>query len=213
MMGRESIRHRLALAVRVDDHFSGQPASQALSVTLDDNEAPLALPGGAGCRHADGTYRFLEPTRAGVRQVRVAGAQGFTWADSTVIGLPLASAAAPLVIEFWPSANAVVPAGTLAIRGRLAGAASPGQEVRIEATGMPLRNRRTRADADLEFLFVVLGAAKLNAMGKVGLTITTPGLTVQSIAIREGDQTTTTPGGAIAVQPGREHRAVITLTT
>jgi hypothetical protein len=221
----ETIRHQLALAVRVDDHFAIAPAPRELRVTIDSQESSIRTIDDVGTRHDDGTYRFVAPVTAGPRQITVAGDDTFTWTPTTPVVLPLVNPRVPVVIETWPTANARVPAGTLAIRGRMIpdGAAppvAPGQEVRIEAFGITTpRNRRTRGDATGEFLFLVLGQVLLTAgfppadkRQKVRLAITAPGRTVASIDVFEGATVTTFPGSPFAVLPGRESRVLIKLS-
>lgn len=224
MIAIETIRHQLALAVRVDDHFAIAPSPRELGVALDSQEPPRRRSDDTGTRHADGTYRFIAPVKAGNRTVTVTGDDVFTWNATTPVVIPRPDPRVPLVIETWPTANARVPAGTLAIRGRLvpAIAAPPiatGQEVRIEAVGINApRNRRTRCDEHGEFLFVVLGPMELTAglpvadkRPKVQLAVTCPGRVVTSVDVFEG--ATSVPfGSPFAVLPGRESRVLFTLS-
>jgi hypothetical protein len=230
----ESIAHHLMLAVRVDDHFSGVPWPGELAVTIDSQEPPIAA-GRGRTRHADGTYRFLG-RGAGPRQVSVAGPEVFTWTATTAVTVPRTT---PLVVEVWPSARAALPAGTLAIRGRLVGGAVTGQEVRIELGGptpppppppaLPVRNRRARADASGEFVFVVAGPSVLIRQPQpappppptppappippqLRLVVTVPGRTLASIQILDGATNPTMAPDQFLVSPGRETRALFNLT-
>jgi hypothetical protein len=208
----ESVRQRLALAVRVDDHFTGAPWPAEVEVTLDSLEPAVRTVDAAGARHADGSYRFIA-VRPGARQVTVRAANAFSWTATTPVSLPRAPAllTAPLVIELWPAPSATVPAGTLAIRGRLVTAAA-GQEVDIEVVGAPPRNRRTRCDAQGEFVFVVVGQMPLTTDQKVALAVTVPGRTLTSIQLVDGDTDPVFAGSQVAVPPGRETRARFNLT-
>ncbi len=216
MITFETVQHRLALAVRVDDHFTMQPASEELVVELDSREAPVKTADRASIRHPDGTYRFVMPVKPGARQVRVTGPRSFTWTATTPVVLPLTNPRTPLVIEVRPTASAPVPANTLAIRGcfRTSPPAAPvaiGQRVQIEIAGVAVRNRFTRCDEAGEFLFLVYGPAKPNAAHLIDLLVTAPGRTIASIDLVRGDLVTNVPGSTLPVPPGREIRALIHL--
>lgn len=210
----ETVRHLLAFAVRVDDHFSGTPWPHALDVRLDTREPPVPVQGGGKLeiRHTDGTYRWanLPP---GPRTLTVASrdGSGFTWNATTPVVLPLANPAQPVVVEMWPTPQARIAAGTLVIRGRLFTAAA-GQEVRMEVAGVAPRNRFTRVDHSGELTFVVVGPMDLDANSNVVLVVTVPGRVVASIQIRDGNTNPTVVGNTFAVAPGRETRAYINLT-
>ena len=223
MIAVETLRHRLALVVRVDDHFTMEPYRDEVSIAIDSQELPVQTVARTGVRHDDGTYRFLTPVKNGARQVTVSGPQVFTWTATTPVVMPVGIPSAPLVIEVWPTPNAKVPGNTLAIRGRLdatppAAPVAIGQVVEIEVVGVAARNRRTRCDASGEWLFVVLGPIELNANYDVELEITIPGRVIDSIDIIDGDAITNFPnGGAVSpftfsVRPGRETRALIHLS-
>jgi hypothetical protein len=207
----EVVRHRLSLAVRVDDHFTGTPWPEPLEVELDSREPAVEAAGG-GTRHADGTYRFVGLT-PGAKQLTVhaPGATAFTWTAATPVVVPVASAITPLVVELWPAPSAAIAAGTVVIRGRLITAAA-GQEVRMEVVGLAPRNRRTRCDGHGEFAFGVVGPMTLDVAYRVELTVTVPGRTVTAIQILDGDTNPTVAGSTFAVPPGRETRALFTLT-
>lgn len=214
MIAVESVRQRLSLAVRVDDHFTGEPWPRAVEVTLDSGEPAVPTVDLSGARHADGTYRFVR-VRPGARQitVRVPGGAAFPWTASTAVTLPLAPAqlTTPVVVELWPAPSAALPAGTLAIRGRLVTAAA-GQEVRMEVVGVAPRNRRTRCDASGEFVFVIVGPVELTSDQRVELAVTVPGRTLASIQILDGGTNPVFAGTHFTVTPGREIRARFQLT-
>lgn len=213
----ETIRHRLSVAISVDDHFMIAPTNTEVVVRLS-NDAPAVKTSTGGTRHPDGTYRFIDlaPGLVDVR-VEVPDETAFTWTTTTSVALPLADPRVPVVIELWPSPKAASPAGALAVRGRLeapiASPVAPGQEVQLEAlSGFPPRNRRTRIDADREFLFPLFGPMSLTADHKVQIDVTVPGRTVASIDVVDGDVTTNFPGTTFDAPPGGEIRAVINLS-
>lgn len=213
----ETIRHQLSVAIRIDDHFTIAPSPIEVEVTLG-NDAPAVKSSAGGTRHPDGTYRFvgLAPGVVDVT-VEVPDDTVFTWTPTTAIALPLADARAPVVIELWPSPKAAAPAGALAVRGRLeapiASPVAPGQEVQFEAvSGFPPRNRKTRIDADREFLFLLFGPMALTADHLVQIDVTVPGRTVASVDVVQGGVTTHFPGSTFDAPPGGEIRAVINLS-
>jgi hypothetical protein len=213
MRAVEMLRHRLSLVVRVDDHFSGIPWPDELDVSLSTGERAVSVRGGRGLRHSDGTYRFVGLV-PGPKQLRVSTKDGsvFTWDAVTPVTLPLADPGTPLVLEAWPSPRARLGGGVLTVRGKLLSAAA-GQQVTVTATGVsPTRLRRTRCDADGEFVFVVVGPVRLNAEGDVELDVAVPGRTLTSIRILDGGANPTFPGGSFAAPPGRELRVLFTLT-
>lgn len=213
----ELVEHSLSFAVRVDDHFSGLPATEQLAVTLDTPDVPVPTEARTGTRFPDGTYRFIG-VPAGARTITVTSPSGtaFTWAPTTLVTLPLPDRRVPVVIELWPAPNAAIQAGTLVIRGKLV-TATAGQVVQIEAQAYPIappfppRNRRTRCDAAGEFTFVVVGTMGVTPDNFVSLVVTVPGRTVTSIDIVDGSTVTNTPGSTVLVRPGRETRALIHL--
>jgi hypothetical protein len=76
----------------------------------------------------------------------------------------------------------------------------------------PPRNRRTRIDASREFLFPIIGPAKLLATREVSIKVVVPGRTVDSIEIRESATVTTFSTDVFTAPPGRELRVVINLS-
>jgi len=208
----ESVRHLLAFAVRVDDHFREAPVTEELAVELDTLEPATRNAQRTGFRHEDGTYRFLD-LAAGPRQVRVTSPSGcgFTWTATTAVGVPVADPRQPVVVELWPTPRAAAPPGVIAIRGVLM-TAPTGQEVRIEPVASSPRNKRTRCDDRGEFLFVVAGWTELDpATGRVELSVAVPTRTVTSVDVDDGGLVTSFPGSTFSVPPGRETRARIHL--
>jgi hypothetical protein len=208
----ETIRQALSLAVRVDDHFTGAPWPQPVTVGLDSKEPPVRTADGSSARHADGTYRFIA-VRPGVRTVTVTpGGDAFTWTPSTTVDLATHDRSQALVVEVWPGPSATVAAGTLVMRGQVTGAVMPGLEVRIEVVGAPPRSRRTRVGANGEFVFPVLGTVDLTVDQRVELDVTVPTRTVASIQIIDHDTNPVTVGHRVKVLPGRATRARLTLS-
>jgi hypothetical protein len=207
----EGVRHRLGFAVRVDDHFAGTPVREPLAVALDTGEQPVRSADRAGVRHADGTYRFINLT-PGPRQLVITSPTmtAFTWTASTPIAVPVADPRLPVVVEMWPTPLASAPPGVIAIRGALV-TAPAGQEVRIEPVDTPPLGRRTRCDADGEFLFIVAGWTTVTVDGRIRLTVAVPGRVVTAVDLIEGSTTTNVPGAQFEVPPGRELRARIHL--
>jgi hypothetical protein len=210
----EIARHQLSVAVRLDDHFTGEPVKAELQVSLSTREAGVKAASGS-LRHADGTYRFLDLAN-GPRDVKVTVPDNtaFTWTPVTPITIPLADARVPVVIEVWPSPKARAPSGVLAVRGHLeAASVASNQEVQMEVvSGFPPRNKRTRIDSDREFLFLVMGPMEQTTDHKIQIDVTVPGRTIASIDITDGSGTTTFPGSTFDAPPGGEIRAVIKLS-
>lgn len=202
----EIINHSIAFAVRVDDAFSDLPVADHLDVTANDHEKPVMAADRSGTRHSDGTYRFID-LEAGTYQVRVRAPRGFTWTPATPVTVPVPDRTQPVVITLWPTPDADPPLGAIAIRGRLVTAAA-GQEVNIEPVATPALGRRTRCDADGEFLYVIAGWTELDpATGLVELDAVVTGRTVTSVDVLDGATTTTYSGSTFAVPPGRDTRA------
>lgn len=212
MKAVEVIHHALSLAIRPTDHFSGRAWPAPITVALDSQEPAVPVASGAAVRHADGSYRFIAVT-PGLRTITVTpGSGAFTWTPTTTVNLATHDRRNAVAIEVWPGPTATFAAGTLVLRGRLVGAVAAGLEVRIEVTGAPARNRRTRVTATGEFVFPVLGMVALTADRRVELDVAVPTRTVTSIQILDGATNPVTPGHRVQVWPGRETRARITLT-
>jgi hypothetical protein len=207
----ESVRHLLAFAVRVDDHFVGEPVAEELEVALSTLEAPVPSPLRRGARQSDGTYRFVG-LAPGPRDIRVTSRRGerFTWDATTPVVVPLADPRQPIVIEAWPTPQAPAPLGVVAIRAVLEPPLA-GQEVRIDPLDTPSPGKRTRTDTAGELLFVVAGWTTLAAGGRVHLGAVVPGQTVTSVDVIEGGTATAFVGATFDVPPGRETRVRIHL--
>jgi len=134
----EIARHQLSVAVRLDDHFTGEPVKAELQVSLSTREAGVKAASGS-LRHADGTYRFLDLAN-GPRDVKVTVPDNtaFTWTPVTPITIPLADARVPVVIEVWPSPKAV---------GCARGARPPRGGERREQPGSPDGSRQRLSTA------------------------------------------------------------------
>ena len=64
MIGIETVRHQLALAVRIDDHFAMAPASRELAVTLDSKEPATRTVDDRGTRNVDNWISLREEVGA-----------------------------------------------------------------------------------------------------------------------------------------------------
>lgn len=150
-------RHRLAVALRFDDHFLRAPVVTRLEVSLDGSSASPVPAAGGSPRHADGTYRFLD-LPAGRSYPLVVGIP-----DGTLVSLvPLPTIVIPAVppttataIDLWPTPQAAVTPGMTAIRGKLVGSGVADHKVEITAAGKPFTGRFTVADAAGEFLYLL----------------------------------------------------------
>lgn len=213
MIAEEEVRHLLSFALRVDDAFVDVPIAEELRVSLDTGEAPLQAPDHHGPRQADGTYRFLD-LAPGPRQLTIASpsGDGFTWTSTTPITIPIADPRQAVVVPMWPTPQARAPLGVIAIRGALA-TAPAGTEVQIDPVATPPPGKKTRSDADGEFLFVVAGWTEIDpTTGMVELAATVPAHTVTSVDVLDGSTVTTYPSPNFFVPPGRDTRVRIHVT-
>lgn len=175
-MSGERVAHQLSLAVRMVDHFSGQPVPDELPLRLADSLVrPVPRPGGAGRRQADGAYRFVNapagPARLLWRQPFTRSEGGWTrWGDDPLFVLPLADPGAYLDVELWPTANAAAAPSATGVRGKLVGANAAGQTVRIALQGTAF-DRFTHSNDSGEFLFLPPGRLATDANGRVPLSI------------------------------------------
>jgi hypothetical protein len=207
----ETVTHRLAFAVRIEDHFSREPVAEELEVRLDTGEPPVAARTG-GHRHADGTYRWADLVD-GLRTLSIRSASGrWTRMDPTPIdvALPLTAAEAQTAvrIEMWPTPAADPPPGVPAIRGVLAGAAVAGLRVEIDGTAAPdPTGRFTVADAGGELLFPLPGGPwPRTADGRLDLTVVVPGRTVVAVDVVSDSPITSFAGPQFHIAPDRASR-------
>jgi hypothetical protein len=218
----ETVHHSLALAVRVEDHFTALPVSEPLRVELETAERGVPARAGNGLRHDDGTYRWVN-LAGGARHIHVSSPTGqwVAWESAPLVTLPLTDRSAPVVIHVWPTSQASVSSGMTAIRGTLIGVGiGAGQRVEIEAVQTPPRGRFARTDSLGEFLFPLPGWLELDdgedddpdKKGLVELAVVVPGRTVTQVEIVVGSNATTSAGSTFFVPPGRETRARIHLS-
>ena len=180
-MSADVVSHRLSLAVRLLDHFSGEPVADEFPLRLaGSHQRPVLAPGGATRRQADGAYRFINVPEG---PVSVLWREPFTrqhaawlrWPDGEPqFTLPLADPTAYADVPLWPAPHATAPAGATGVRGKLVdtatGASAAGLGVRIAVQGEPF-DRYTRSDDLGEFLFLPPGRLALDASGRLPLRI------------------------------------------
>lgn len=171
-----AVRHRLSAAIRLIDHFSGQPVATELPVRLAASlQRPAKAPGGAGYRQADGTYRFLSlppgPATVLWRDPFARTQGGWTrWDGDPVVSLPLADPAAPVDITLWPTADAPAPASATGLRGKIEGPNAAGLTVRVAPLADPF-DRYTMTDAAGGFLFLPPGRLPASPTGTILMRI------------------------------------------
>ncbi|MEO8553799.1 MAG: hypothetical protein ABI678_27690, partial [Kofleriaceae bacterium] len=68
-MTADVIRHRLAFALRVEDHFSASPIDETLDIAIDSDESGVRSRAGS-LRHDDGTYRWSD-LGDGIRELTI----------------------------------------------------------------------------------------------------------------------------------------------
>jgi len=176
-MSADNLTHRLLLAVRLVDHFSGEPVADEFPLRLAGSyQRPVRGPGGARRRQADGAYRFINVPEGTVRVLwrepfaRTHGAW-LRWPDGDPqFTLPLADPLAYADVQLWPAPHAPAPASATGVRGKLTGANAAALTVRIAVQGEPF-DRYTRSDDNGEFLFLPPGRLALDANGRVPLRI------------------------------------------
>lgn len=175
-MALNVVTHRLSLAIRFVDHFTGEPVSTELPVRLAGSfQRPVLRSDGGGRRQADGGYRFTN-TSGGTVQVlwRLPFSRSHggwvRWQNDPEVALPLADPTALIDEELWPAADAEAPASATGVRGKLTGPGFAGQTVRIALQGDPF-DRFTQSSNTGEFLFLPPGRLPTNSVGLVPLSI------------------------------------------
>jgi len=203
------VLHRLSLAVRLDDHFTGQPVPDTLQVRLRGRpERPV--PGPDGCpRRADGTYRFIGLPR-GHYELSIQDAAGhWTLFDPALqIDVPPSDPAAAEVQDLWPTPTRPARPGETALRGRLldslTGQPLQGHRIEIASPGGPW-TRHSITDADGEVLYPFLAVVVPQSDERLHLEVRVDG-GARPLSATQVDRAAPTPGPLFAIDPGRETR-------
>lgn len=211
MSGQESVRHVLGVAIRIDDHFTGEAIRDELDVRIDGDVLPTQVRGGTGRRHSDGTYRFLDlADRSHQLTVRSPDARWVLLDPLPAIVTPVPQPTRALVIEAWPTPLQSTPPGMTSVRGKLVGppAAAIARRVELDVGGVD-SGHRARSTSLGELLFLLPGRLALDAAGLVALALRVVGgtpVTVTGGEIVDGETITSFAGSAFKVAPGRETR-------
>lgn len=211
-MVADRLLHRLAFAVRVDDHFSRRPLEEQLALELHTGEGPVSSRGGTP-RHDDGTYRWANLSD-GLHRLTVRSPSGrfVRWDPGPIdVVVPVADPRHALAVEMWPTPLAAVPPGVSAVRAKLVGAGVAGLRVEIAGTGTPPTGRWTKADAQGELLYLLPGGPwPLTSAGALDLTVSVPGRTVTGVQVIPGPSVFA--GAQFTIAPSRETRVRIQLS-
>lgn len=200
----EVVRHRLAIALRVEHHFLGTPIPDELDVRIDREVLPGLVNGSRSRRHADGTYRFID-VPDGPHTIEIATRNdGWLLLEPTpVVVTPIGQPTVPLTIFAWPSPKQATPMGMTAVRGKLIGAPALALDRRVEIdTGSPSTSY-TRTDSFAEFLFLLPGTLPL-VNGVVPITVHVVGASVTGGEVVAGEDITPFTGASLQIVPGRE---------
>lgn len=187
-----SFHHRLTFALRFDDHFLRRPIEEDLDLFTTSPGGrvlrPLPAPSPARYRHGDGTYRFVDlPDGNYPISFRSPAGGVVSWDPPLSVAAPLADPRTAVARDLWPSAQAAVPSGMTALRGKLAGVGANGLKIEI-AGAADAFDRFTRADATGEFLFPLPARVKPETDGRIKLKARVAGgaKTVASIDVLSG---------------------------
>ncbi|MCW5801150.1 MAG: hypothetical protein KIT31_01960 [Deltaproteobacteria bacterium] len=198
MSRQEAVRHVLAVAVRVEDHFLGTPVLETLDVRIDGDRRPHA--------HGDGTYCFIG-VEDGVHELTIGGLADRWMALEPTPGLvlPLANPGEAIVVPVWPTPSQPTPLGLTSVRGKLVGGPQQtlGRRVEIDVGATPAVHH-TISTSRAEFLFLLPGALALDGEGNVPITIRVGGAAVTGGEVVDGEERTPFAGSSIAIAPGRE---------
>lgn len=179
-MTADVIGHRLAFALRVEDHFSATPVDETLDIAIDSKTPPVSSRAGS-VRHDDGTYRWCD-LGDGQRALTITSPSGrwISWNPAPLtISVPLVDPRAAVKYEMWPTPLASVRPGVSAIRGKLLGAAVARLRVMIRGAGQPPTGRYTFSDEAGEFLYLLPGGHwPITTTGMLDLQISVLGRTV-----------------------------------
>lgn len=208
MTAQETLRHVAGVAVRLDDHFIGEPIGDELDVRLDTYVRPTLVRGGAGRRHNDGTYRFIDLTD-GPHQLAVTSPDD-RWMmldPLPPIVTPMLQPQPPLSISMWPTPLQSTPLGMTSVRGKLVGAPAATIARRIEFdVNLVDSGHHSQSSSLAEFLFLFPGRLELDADSLVPLRLRVIGGVVTGGEIVVGEQHTPFAGATFRVVPGRETR-------
>lgn len=204
--------HALAFALRVVDHFTGEPVPDVLEVRLDGRpELPVPSPSSSRRQH-DGTYRFVD-LPAGNHQVVVTDPSG-RWSiagSPLTVALPLADPTAVQQLVARPTPVHPDPAGRTYIRVRTVRDGTtdpvPGVQVAIASAGGPFA-RHAVSDVDGEAAHPVLGAIAPAPAGTVELEVEVDGGARPVLRTAVGGAAATA-GTTFHARPGRATRVVI----
>jgi hypothetical protein len=206
MTARETIRHVLGVAIRIDDHFVGEPITDELDVRVDTFVRPTQV--GGRRRHPDGTYRFIAlPDGPHQLAIRSPDERWMTLAPLPAVVTPMLQPSPPLAIEVWPTPAQSTPAGMTSVRGKLVGApaATIARRIEFDIDGTST-GHRTQSSSLGEFLFLFPGRLEVATDNLVPLRLRVIGGTVNSGEIVDGEQRLPFSGAAFRVVPGRETR-------
>jgi len=208
LTARKTVRHVLSVAIRIDDHFIGEPIGDELDVRFDTFLLPTQVRGGSRRRHEDGTYRFID-LEDGPHQLEVDSTDD-RWmmlAPLPTIVAPLAQPSPPLAIEAWPTPLQSTPLGMTSVRGKLVGtpAATIARRIEFDVDTVD-SGHHTQSSSLAEFLFLFPGRLELDADNLVPLSLRVIGGGVTGGEIVDGENHTPFSGAAFRVVPGRETR-------
>jgi hypothetical protein len=174
------IRHRLAFALRVEDHFSASPIDETLDIAIDSEEAGVRSRAGS-LRHDDGTYRWSD-LGDGIRELTITSPskRWINWEPVPLeVSVPLADPREAVRYEMWPTPLASVTPGLSAIRGKLLGTGVGRVRIEVAGAGQPPTGRYTFSDEAGEFLYLLTGGHwPITTVGTLALQITVVGRTV-----------------------------------
>jgi hypothetical protein len=211
-MAADLFSHRLAFALRVDEHFSGLPLEEIVDVRLDTGEPAVGSRAG-GPRHGDGTYRWAN-LPDGLHRVSLRSPSGrwVRWDTAPLdVVVPIPEPMTALRAEMWPTPLATAPPGMSALRAKLLGTGVAGLRVEISGTGAPPTGRWTLADAQGELLYLLPGGPwPMTTARLLDLTVAIPGRTVAGVDVIPGP--VSFAGAQFRIPPQREIRARIHVT-
>lgn len=223
-MIRESWGHTLSFAIRFNNHFTGRPVADELPVRLDTTFIRPVLAPRSGHRQDDGTYRFID-VASGTHRVRWLppfsdSYRGWvSWEADPMVQVPLSNPAELIVRDLWPAANADVPPGVTAVRGRLVGDNVSDLRVRITNPTFPTPSF-TYSNTAGDFLFLLPEPVATDSNGRIELDIEV----ANGTRVVDGGEFMPAASGAVfpaaagdppdrfTVAPGRSSRVLFRIT-